>query len=167
MSSARVLSTAFTLALLAAGAHAQAQPSKAAKPHVASRDQLRECLERQADLRERKQSLEDGSAARAAEQGRLQREGARLREAKATLDPANAPALAAFRHAVDAFNADAVALNKGVEDASAAVEAYNTEVQSANELCDTLDYRARDVEAVLKERSKARAVATAASSSAN
>ncbi len=149
MSTARLLFVAGSLALSACVAGAQAS-----RPRYATRDQLRECLDKKADLKERLQAIEDARVAREAIRKRLAQEGPRLRDMKAQLDRTDASAVAALKQAVETYNADATALNRRSVDEQSAVEAYNADSLAVNDACDALDYRSQDVEAVLKERRK-------------
>jgi hypothetical protein len=150
-----------TLFASAAGATTveMAKPAASqAKGHgYATREQLRDCLDREAALKQRLHAIEAASTERDATTSRLQAEGAQVREMKDKLDRNDAVAVARFKELLAQHNANVAALNKDVADSEAATDAYNADSTAVNQECTTLTYHTQDIDAVLKERKKAQA----------
>jgi predicted nuclease with TOPRIM domain len=164
MSDPRLLFVASALTLLAFAASATAvetaKPAASqAKGRYATREQLRECLDRQAELKARFRGIEAANAARAEAVKRLEAEGVKLREMKAQIDRDNVAAVQAFKQQLTDYNTHAAALNKESDDSSAAADAYNADSESVNQACTALPYHTQDMDAVLKERKKAASAA--------
>jgi hypothetical protein len=90
-----------------------------------------------------------------------QAEGVKVREMQAQLDRADPAAAARFKDFLARHNANVVALNKEVAESEAATDADNADSAAANQKCTALAYRTQDMDAVLNERKKAEAPASA------
>jgi hypothetical protein len=154
-----------TLLASAAGATTVEMAKPAAsqpKGHgYATRDQLRECLELESALKTRLRAINAASAAREETAVRLQAEGVQVREMQSQVDRDNATSVRKFKEFLAQHNANVVALNQSITDAEPATDAYNVDSAAVNQKCTGLAYHTQDIDAVLKERKKAEAAASA------
>ncbi len=163
----RLLFVAGALTLLGSAAHAttveMAKPaaSQAKARGYATRDQLRECLAQEAELKTRFRAIDTANIARDETSARLKTEGERVRETQAQVDRSDPAAVARFKELLARHNANVVALNKEVSDSEAATDAYNADSAAVNQKCTALAYHTQDMDAVLKERKQAEAASAA------
>ena len=113
------------VASLAADPKPRETKPAAAKPTplLLSPAQLRECLDKQQNLRARADDLERKQTALTASKAEIDRLGTTLKEQLATLDRTSADAVAAY-------NAQAAARDKLIDEYQAGVPAHNTEVEA-------------------------------------
>lgn len=156
---------------LAAGIGAQAAPPKktaapAAKPaasaasaaeevsaeSLASRDQLRKCMDSEDALRARQKAINEENAGIAKQMEELQAEQATLAEAQGKLDMKDKKAVDAFNATLAEHNAKLARINEKAQAYNAKKDALNSELETYNSGCATYKYRADDRDAILKER---------------
>ena len=157
------------LVSLAAGATAGATTVKTGKPAAsqpaarawATRDQLRDCLDTEAALKERFKGVE--AAADAHEQlfSQVEAENTKLTELQGQLDHDSDIAVRAFNALVKEHNLHVKQLNQDAADARPAADAYNADMSAYNHRCASLVYRVEDMDAVMRERKKAAAASAA------
>jgi hypothetical protein len=159
MSASRVKFVAAALALLAAAAGA----ADATKAHAyATRDQLRECMELEAALKIRFHDMASANAANDATGDGLAAEAAKVHETQARLDRGDAAAVTAFKQSVATYNERVAAWKKATADVETANDAYKADSAAVDQKCVGLAYHPQDIDAVMKERKKAAAAASAA-----
>jgi hypothetical protein len=168
MSSSRLPFLLILWLLLAASADATtvavAKPAAsqpAARPW-ATRDQLRECLAQEDALKGRLRDIDAAHAAHDALFDRVEAENARLLEVQGQLDHDSTTAVHAFNLLVSDHNLHVKQMNQEAGDLQAVSGAYNDDMLAVNRKCSPLAYRVEDMDAVLKERKKAAAAASAA-----
>ena len=168
----------FALAAALAMAHADATTVKTGKPAAsqpaasqpaagswATRDQLRECLATEADLKERSRAIEATNAAHEKLFDQIEAENDRLGQLQSQLDHDSETSVKAFNALVKEHNLHVKQLNQDAADSRPATDAYNADMSGFNHKCGRLRYRIEDMEAVTRERQKAAAQAAAASAS--
>jgi len=162
MTLSRILYLVVTCLLLAQGAAAAT-----AKPPVAgtyaTREQLRECLGLDDGLKARLHAMEAATVAHNQKFDANQAEGAKLVELKAKLDRGDKAAVQAFNQAVQEHNVHLQQVDEEAVAADVATKSLNADQAAVDQKCGPLTYRPADMDAVVKERRKAAATATAAS----
>ncbi len=135
--------------------------SQPAPPAWASRDQLRECLDTEAGLKERFRAIEASNTAHEKLFDQVQAENERLQKLQDGLDNDSDAAVNAFNALVKEHNQHVKALNQDAADSRPAADAYNADMRAFNRQCSGLRYRVDDMETVMAERRKAAAAASA------
>lgn len=147
-----------TAALLVAfAAHeVHAQASAPAKPaRLVNRDELRVCMNSEANLGNTRKSAEAQRAANQAEAAAIRAEAAELAKEAETLREADQRRQGAFKLKVDAHNARVQAANAAVQAARVDLEGFSKAATAYNEQCAGITFRTEDKEAILKEREAA------------
>jgi hypothetical protein len=162
-----LLALAATLAVGSAHA-ATAKPGKPAASQSparawATRDQLRECLDTEAALKERFLVIDASTTAHEKMLDQIEAESARIEELHSQLDHDSRTSVKAFNVLVDDHNLHVKQLNQDAEDSRPAGDAYNADMVAFNHKCAGHMYRIEDMEAVTRERKKAAEQAAAAS----
>jgi hypothetical protein len=159
------------LVLLAGCAAAGATTVKTGQPAAsqpaarawATREQLRDCLDTEAALKERFKAVEAAGDAHEKLFNQVEAEGAKLTELQGQLDHDSEVAVHAFNLLVAEHNVHVKQLNQDAADSRPLTEAYNTDMSAYNHRCARLVYRVEDMDAVMRERKKAAAALAAAS----
>ncbi|HEY9026432.1 MAG TPA: hypothetical protein VIP05_19200 [Burkholderiaceae bacterium] len=161
------LALATTLALAAAhattvktGKPAASQPAAVAASW-ASRDQLRDCLSTEAGLKERFRAIEASDAVHEKMFDQVEGENVRLEKLQAELDRDSETSIKAFNALVKEHNQHVKDLNADAAASRPVADAYNADMVAFNHKCSHLRYRVDDMEAVMAERRKAAAAASA------
>ena len=161
----RALALVATLALASAGATTvkTGKPAASQPPAQAwaTRDQLRECMDAEAALKERFRAIDASNAAHEKMFDQVEAERVRLQALQEQLDRDSDTSLGAFNALVKEHNQHVKALNQDAADSRPASDAYNADMVAFNHRCSGLRYRVDDMEAVVKERKKAAAAAAA------
>jgi len=163
--------TLLALVSLAACAAAGATTVKTGKPAAsqpaqrawATRDQLRDCMDTEDALKERFKAVEAAADAHERLFNQVDAESTRLSELQGQLDHESEVAVHGFNALVQEHNQHVKQLNQDAADSRPAAEAYNADMLAYNHRCSKLVYRVDDMEAVMRDRKKAAAVAAAAS----
>ena len=129
----------------------------------ATREQLRDCLDTEAALKERFKAVEAAADAHEVLFNQVEAENARLTALHDQLDPDSEVAVRAFNLLVTEHNVHVKQLNQDAADSRPASEAYNADMTAYNHRCAPLVYRVEDMDAVMRERRKAAAAQAAAS----
>ncbi len=161
----------FVLVSLAACAAAGATTVKTGKPAAsqpaarawATRDQLRDCLDTEAALKERFKGIEAAVDAHERLFDQVEAERNKLTELQGQLDHDSEVSVRAFNALVQEHNQHVKQLNQDAADSRPASEAYNADMSAYNHRCASLVYRVEDMDAVMRERRKAAAAQAAAS----
>ena len=167
MSALRTPSLVLASALLAGSAEATTvktgKPAASQAPaHAwATRDQLRECLDIEAGLKARFKAIEGSNAAHEKMFEQAEAENTKLRELQSQLDHDSDTSVGAFNALVKDHNQHVRLLNQDAADSRPVNDAYNDDMGAFNRKCSQLVYRVDDMEAVVKERKKAAAAASA------
>jgi uncharacterized protein YhaN len=140
------------------GKPAASQPAAKA---WATRDQLRDCLATEAALKERFRAIDASNAAHEKLFDQVEAERTRLETLQAQLDHDSDTSLLAFNALVKEHNQHVKELNQDAADTRPAADAYNADMVAFNHKCSGLRYRVDDMEAVVAERRKAAAAASA------
>lgn len=156
-------------ALLALAASADATTVKTGKPAAsqpaahawATRDQLRECMDIEAGLKTRFKAIEVSNAAHEKMFDQVEAENTRLRELQGQLDRDSDTSINAFNALVKDHNLHVKALNQDAADSRPVSDAYNDDMSAFNRKCSHLVYQVDDMDAVMRERKKAAAAASA------
>lgn len=163
MTSTRIPFLVVICLMLSQGAPAATAAKATVAGTYATRDQLRDCLNLDDGLKARLHAMEAAAAAHNQKFDANEAEGAKLVDMKAKLDRSDKAAILAFNQAVNEHHAHL----KDVEDeaitADATSKVYTADQAAADQKCGPLTYRPADMDAVMKERKKAAATATAAS----
>jgi len=141
-----------------AAAKPAAVPAAAASraaPTVATRDQLRACMNDEDAMRERQHRLEDAHAEHERAIAGLQAESAKIVEVQGQLDRESQTAVTAFNLLVTQHNVRASEATREAGEMSAQSQAFNVESLALNKRCSALAYRLEDMDAVMKERKAA------------
>ncbi len=165
----------FVLVSLAACAAAGATTVKTGKPAAsqpaarawATRDQLRDCLDTEAALKERFKGVEAAADAHELLFNQVEAESSKLAELQGQLDHDSDIAVRAFNALVKEHNQHVKQLNQDAADSRPASEAYNADMSAYNHRCALLVYRVEDMDAVMRERRKAAAAQAAASAASH
>ncbi|MFL6695865.1 MAG: hypothetical protein ACJ8GJ_01780 [Vitreoscilla sp.] len=156
-----LIAFAATCALGGAGATTVRTGKPAASQPVAAvwatREQLRECLDTEAALKERFGAIEASNVAHEKLFDQVQAESARLEALQSQLDRDSETSVKAFNALVKEHNLHVRQLNEGAADSRPAHDAYNADMSAFNHRCAGQRYRFEDMEAVTRERKKAAA----------
>ena len=161
MSASRVMFVAAALTLFAAAAGA-ADATQAHAHAYATRDQLRECMDLEAALKTRFHDIATANTSNDAMGDSLAAEATQVHATQARLDRSDAAAVTAFKQSVAAYNERVVAWKKATADVETANDAYKVDSAAVDQKCVGLSYHPQDIDAVMKERKKAAAAASAA-----
>jgi hypothetical protein len=141
--------------LLALSASALAGTAKPAKATVfGSRDQLRECLDLDDAMKQRRHAVEVATAEHDRRFDANEAEDAQLAQAKASLDRSDKSAIQAFNKAVQDHQQRTLEINEQADAADAMNKSYEADKQAMDDKCGHLTYRPADIDAVNKERKK-------------
>ena len=159
----------FAVVALLAALPAGATTVKTGKPAAsqppargyATRDQLVDCLDTEASLKTRFKAIEASNNVHEQLFNQVQAENDKLTELQAQLDHDSETAIRAFNAAIKEHNLHVKQLNQDAADSQPANSAYNDDMVAFNHKCAKLVYRVEDMEAVMKERRKAAAAASA------
>ena len=142
-------------ALLAASA-AQVFAQAAAKPaRLVNRDELRTCMNSEADLGKRRKELEARKLANREEVVAIKAESEKMKEDQEKLDPADDRKVRAFKRVIEAHNTRVKAANAAAEAFNTDLDNMNKQAIAYNEQCAGITFRSEDKEAILKEREAA------------
>lgn len=158
MSASRSLILAALACACAAAVPAATKPSAtSAAPAVpyATRDQLRECLDMEDDLRKRHDEIDKWNAAHAAALAEVEAQGAKIDAAQAGLDHSSQTAITAYNQLIADYNARNKALRAEADAFQATTDAYNDASLASNRKCSNNVYSLSDMDAVAKERKAA------------
>ena len=153
---------AMLLALAGAAAPAHATTVKTGKPAAsqppalawATRAQLRDCMDTEDSLKQRSAAIEGDDAAHARRFDEIAAEGTRLSETQARLDGDDTAAVNAFNQQVQAHNDHVKALNEQAGQSQPVVQALQADMAAYNRQCATLAYRPEDLDALTLERKR-------------
>lgn len=164
------------LALVAALASALAAPAgattvKTGKPAASqaparawpTREQLRQCMDTEDALKQRFADVQASNAAHEKLFDQVEAESTRLTELEAVLDHDSDVAIHSFNALVQQHNEHVKQLNEQAGQAKPVTSAYNADMAAYNRQCASLVYQLEDMDAVMRERRKAAAAASAAS----
>ena len=129
----------------------------------ATRDQLRECLDTEATLKERFVAIDAASTAHEKMFDQVEAESTRIEELHAQLDHDSETSVKAFNALVTDHNLHVKQLNQDAADSKPAADAYDADLVTFHHRCEGQLYRIEDMEAVTRERKKAAEQAAAAS----
>lgn len=160
MTPSRIPYLVVTCLSLAQGAVAATVKPPAAGTY-ATREQLRDCLSLDDGLKARLHAMEAAAVAHNQKFDADAAEGARLVERKARLDRSDKAAIQAFNQAVQEHNVHLQQVDEEAVAADVATKALNADQAAADLKCGSLTYRPADMDAVVKERRKAAAAASA------
>jgi len=131
------------LALLVAPMLVFAQPTRPLSEFPLSREDLRECMNRDATLRDRLQVLDDERLANDREAELIARVGNRLSDEFGALDTSNPSAVAAYNAKSAAHNRRVDAHNRRVAEANMRATMHNGDAANLNAQCATRAYTLR------------------------
>jgi septal ring factor EnvC (AmiA/AmiB activator) len=136
-----------------------------AKPEgaFATRDQLRECLETDASLKQRLGAIQASNAANEKTYASLEAENDSIRSVGSKMDETNPTSAGSYQAMLRSHSLRVKQLNQAETELVPVSRAYNADMASFHQRCSGLSYRSEDMDAVILERKKATAVATAAS----
>lgn len=156
MSTARFLIVFASLAATACGACAASMSHPPASQPVgrlyATRDQLRDCMDLEDALKARRKTLDAVSDAHEAQLTAIQAEDAKIVDVQGRLDHESETAITAFNLLVADHNAHVKEFNKEADDMRASSDAYNADALALNRKCSKMAYSVDDMNAVMKER---------------
>ena len=146
------------LCLAALSLHAQAQtaaPAPAGAPKMVSRDELRTCMNAEAELATRRQALTARNEKNKEEAAAIRTESQQMAEEqkKVEEDPSR---MERFNRRVKAHNARVEAANTAHAAFRSDAEALNQSLNAYNKNCGGITFRTEDREAILKEREAAK-----------
>lgn len=153
MSHSLPAAAAFGLALLAATfaplpAHAQSDSS-----HVATRDELRACMDGEDSLKARRDDLEARAKQNTEDAAAINKEGDELKEEQKRVEDSTLPmARDRFDRRVRQYQAKVKAAKEKEDGVRAGLEDLKKAIDQHNTQCKDLKYRAEDKEAIMKER---------------
>ena len=136
----------FALALLLAPAFADAADNPTRPP--LTRDELRVCVKREADMHQAKAELMKRSALIEAEAARIEKLGAKLDEYRPKLDHESDVEIDAFNALIEQHKAWVEAHNAQLPDERARESAANTLIEAFNADCAKRKYYDRDMDAI-------------------
>jgi hypothetical protein len=160
MSSSRIPFLLVTCLVFSQGASAATTKAPLAGTY-ATRDQLRECLSLDDDLKVRLHAMEAATVAHNQKFDANEVEGAGLVAMKARLDRSDKSAIQAFNQGVQDHHLHLQQVDDEAAAADVADKALNADRAEVDRKCGPLTYRPADMDAVMKERKKA-AVAVSA-----
>jgi hypothetical protein len=127
----------------------------------ATREQLRECMDAEDGLKARFKGIEAANNMHEQLFNQVQAESDKLTELQAQLDHDSDISVRAFNALIKEHNLHVKQLNQDATDSQPAGAAYNDDMVAFNHKCSKLVYRIDDMEAVMKDRKKAAAAASA------
>jgi len=142
------------------GKPAASQPPARA---YATREQLRDCMDTEEALKTRFKAIEASNGVHEQLFNQVEAENDKLTALQAQLDHDSETSIRAFNAAIKEHNLHVKQLNQEAADSQPANTAYNDDMVAFNHKCAKLVYRVDDMEAVMKERKKAAAAASAPS----
>ncbi len=142
------------------GKPAASQPPARA---YATRQQLRDCMDTEDALKQRFAGIEASNAAHEKLFDQVEAESAKLTELQSVLDHDSESAVHGFNALVQQHNEHVKQLNAQAEESRPVTSAYNADMAAYNRQCASLVYQLDDMDAVMRERRKAAAAASAAS----
>lgn len=146
--SAGILLAAFTLQ----GAQAQTKPSK-----LVTRDQLRACMNSEADLAARRQAMEARNKGNADEAAAIRAEQQELTDEQKRIGEDEHAKMERFvNRRVKPHNARLKVARENAESFRVDLEALNKSLVAHNDQCAGISFMAEDKEAILKEREAAK-----------
>jgi hypothetical protein len=113
-----------------------------------SREELRDCMDRDANLRERLDALDQERSANDRETAAIARAGAALAAELRTLDTTDTAAVAAYNARSSAHNRHVQAHNRRVADMNARASMHNGDAANVTARCASRTYTLRDLDAV-------------------
>jgi biotin-(acetyl-CoA carboxylase) ligase len=138
------------LALFAAPVLVFAQPTRPLSDFPLSREELRDCMDRDANLRDRLEWLDQERIANDHEAELIARVGNRLADELRTLDASNAAAVAAYNARSSAHNRRVDAHNRRVAEANGRASMHNGDAANLTARCASRVYTLRDRDAVMR-----------------
>jgi hypothetical protein len=156
MNSSRLPFLLVTSLMLGQGALAAGAKQPVAGTY-ATREQLRECLAIDDDLKGRLHALQAATQVHNRKFDANEAEGAKLVDMKARLDRSDKAAISAFNQAVGEHDEHLKQVDDEAAAADVANKAYDADQAAADQKCGPLTYRPADMDAVVKERKKAAA----------
>ncbi len=135
--------------LLTAFGTAEAQ---SAKPRIASRDVVRECMDADDTLLSRKIKIDANAREDTLALAEAQSANSQLNEMHSQLNTSDASAVDAFNQKRTAQNEKAAAINARIDAHASEVESYNADSQAYNKKCAAVKMRIHDRRKVIKER---------------
>ncbi|NRR29899.1 hypothetical protein HSX11_06840 [Oxalobacteraceae bacterium] len=138
------------LAMLAQQALAAESSARAGK--FSSREELRYCMESEAQLSQRKKNNSDYVAKNRAALARIQAEAAVIVQQQSVLDHSDEVAVNALNLVIDQHNQFVEETNAEAETQNALSSAYNDGMLTHNRRCAAMVYRMEDRKAILAER---------------
>ena len=152
---------------LAISGTAGAVTAKPAKGVVfGSRDQLRQCLDLDDGMKQRRHAIDAAAAEHDKRFDANEAEEARLVQSKATLDRNDKGAVQAFNKAVQEHQQHTHEINEQADAAEAMNRSWEADKLAMDDKCGNLTYRPADVDVVDKERRKVASVGAAPAASA-
>jgi hypothetical protein len=131
-------------------AQAQTKPAK-----IVTKDELRACMNSEADLATRRQGMEPRNKANTEEAASIRAEQEQLAAEKQKLEDSNEN-MDRFNRKVKNHNARIQAARANAEAFRADLESLNKGLVAHNDQCGGISFRAEDKEAILKEREAAK-----------
>ena len=141
-------------ALLLAAATFPAQAQAPAEPKMVTRDELRVCMNTEADLAAKRQALTARNEANRAEGTAIRAEAAEMAEEQKAVE-GNEMKMDRFNRKVKAHNARVEAARLASESLRGDLEGLNKGVAAYNASCGGISFSRDDKEAILKEREAA------------
>lgn len=138
------------IALLALPVVASAQPVRPLSEFPLNREELRDCMDRDASLRDRLETLDEERAANDREGELIARVGNRLADELRSLDSSNPSAVAAYNARSSAHNRRVDAHNRRVAEANMQASMHNGDAYNLTQRCATRTYTIRDRDAVMR-----------------
>ena len=144
-------SAAILVMAAATGAFAQAAKS----PKVVSKEELRVCVNTEAELAVQRKGIETQKAASVAEMAGLKIANAELGKDREELDETNDRRVREFKRKMAAYNERVKAANAASEEFGKNLDAFNAKLTGYNDSCGGISYSREDKEEILKEREAA------------
>ena len=132
----------------------------------ATREQLRECLDIEAGLKERFRVIDAATTAHEKVFDEIEAENTRIETLQAQVDHESDTSIKAINVLVKDHNLRVKQMNQDAANLRPVSDAYNADMVTFNHRCEGLVYRIDDMEAVTRERKKAAEQAAAASAAA-
>ena len=141
------------VALTTAYGSANAQAAKPAK--LVSKDELRVCVNSEAELVTRRKALEATKTANSAEVAAIKAESAQMAEDAKDVDESNDRKVREFKRRITAHNERVKAANGASEAFGKELDSFNKALVAYNDSCGGISYSREDKEDILKEREAA------------
>ena len=148
---ASLASSVFFCAFASQAAHAQAKPAE----KLVTRDELRVCMNSEAELADRRKAFDGRIAKNKEEAEAIRAERAQLAEEEKTLEE-NQTKMDRFARKVKAHNVKVQAVKANQDAFNADLDALNKSMVAYNDKCGGITYSSTDKEAILKEREAAK-----------